>query len=135
MMTLDIIQLESGFINIKIGELTKNTINLLKLNREKCDIIMWEDRFKYIEKHIEDFNTKEDFDLCMSYIPEIIANPDYIAKHPSKNSLEYIKQVNELMIVVVRIKDKGNLAFRTAYPLSKEQLEDYINSGTAIKMR
>jgi len=133
-MTLDIEQLESGFFNVKIGELQEHIIKSLNLNREKCDIVMWEDRFKYIHKHICDFNTEEDFKACISCIPEIISNPDYIAKHPTKNSLEFIKQLDELMIVVVRIKAKGNLAFRTAYPLTKEQLQDYIKSGTAIKM-
>ena len=132
-MTLNIKQLESGFNNIKIGKLSEEVINLLKLNRKECDIIMWEDRFKYIQKHVCDFDIKEKFDTCMSYIPEIISNPDYIAKHPTKNSLEFIKQVDELMIVVVRIKDKGNLAFRTAYPLTEKQLQSYIKAGTAIK--
>lgn len=133
-MTLDVKQLESGFTNIKIGELSESTIKLLCLNRDKCDIIMWEDRFKYIHKHICDFKTKEDFNICISCIPEIVSNPDYIGKHPTKNSLEFIKQIDELMIVVVRIKNKGDLAFRTAYPLTNEQLQDYIKSGTVVKI-
>ncbi|MGD9569119.1 MAG: PBECR2 nuclease fold domain-containing protein [Sedimentibacter sp.] len=133
-MGLNISDLESGFTNIKLGELSENVINLLNLNREKCDIIMWEDRFKYIHKHICDFKTPENFINCVANIPEVIANPDYIAKHPTKKSIEYIKRLDELFIVVVRIKSTGNLAFRTAYPLTEKQLQDYIKSGTAIKL-
>lgn len=132
-MILDISKLEYGFSSIKIGELSEKVINQLGLNRDKCDIIMWEDRFKYIHKHICDFNTPENFNNCISCIPEVITNPDYIAKHPTKNSIEYIKRLDELFIVVVRIKSTGNLAFRTAYPLTEKQLQNYISSGTAVK--
>lgn len=68
---------------------------------------VWEDRFKYIHKHICDFKTPENFYNCISCIPEVIAKPDYIAKHPTKNSIEYIKRLDELFIVVVRIKPTG----------------------------
>lgn len=133
-MNLDISKLESGFTSIIIGELSEKVINLLGLNRKPCDIIMWEDRFKYIHKHICDFKTPENFYNCISCIPEVIAKPDYIAKHPTKNSIEYIKRLDELFIVVVRIKPTGNLAFRSAYPLTENQLQNYLDSGTAIKV-
>ena len=48
---LNVDDLSKGFIKIKIGKLTNEVIDLLNLNRDPCDIIMWEDRFKYIEKH------------------------------------------------------------------------------------
>lgn len=134
-MTLDIKKLEAGFSNVKIGKLTKDIINILGLNRSECDIIMWEDRFKYIHKHVNDFDKTEDFNKCVSMIPEVISNPEYIAIHPTKNSLEFIKRIDPLFIVVVRIKQHGNLAFRTAYPLTEEQLKNYIKSGTAIKIQ
>ena len=131
---LDIKTLNAGFSCIKIGALSQEVINLLNLNRNKCDIILWEDRFKYIEKHKEDFKSEQEFYEHISQIPEIIENPDYIAKHPTSNSIEYIKRINELMLVAIRIKDKGNLALRSAYPLSENQLNDYLTKGTAIKM-
>jgi hypothetical protein len=39
------------------------------------------------------------------------------------------------MIVAIRIKTQGNLAFRTTYPLSEEQLDDYIKSDTVWKIK
>ncbi len=131
---LNICELEKGFVNIKIGELTKEYIDILGLNIKPRTIIMWEDRFQYIHKHIKDFDgDKNQFDVCMSRIPEIIDDPDYIALHPTKGSIEFIKRVDKLMIVVIRIKQSGSLAFRTAFPLSEEQLNDYIKCGSAIK--
>ncbi|MDD4834818.1 MAG: PBECR2 nuclease fold domain-containing protein [Lutispora sp.] len=132
---LNVGDLSKGFINIKIGKLANEVIDLLNLNREPCDIIMWEDRFKYIEKHKQHFQSEESYKKHVSQIPDIIENPNYIAKHPSSNSIEYIKRIDELMLVAVRIKNTGNLAFRTAYPLSELQLQDYINKGTAIKIK
>jgi hypothetical protein len=131
---LDINSLQKGFMTIRIGVLTKEIIDLLGLNRSECDIILWEDRFKYIEKHKCDFKTEAAFYKHIALIPDIIENPDYVGKHPSKNSIEYIKRIDELMIVAVRIKETGNLAFRSAFPLTEKQLLDYINSKTIIKV-
>ena len=132
---LDINQLNSGFKNIIIGRLSKDIISLLNLNREECDIILWEDRFKYVEKHIQHFKSKEDYEKHIASIPDIIENPDYVGKHPKNNSIQYIKRIGELMIVAIRIKKKGNMAFRSAYPLSEEQLKDYIKSGTVFELK
>ncbi|MCY6353669.1 PBECR3 domain-containing polyvalent protein [Clostridium sp. ZS2-4] len=131
---LDYDDLSKGFKSIKIGTLDKEVIELLKLNRNSCDIILWEDRFKYIDKHKEDFETEEAFKAHIEEIPNIIKSPDYIAKHPKKNSIEYIKKIDELMLVAIRIKQKGNLAFRSAYPLTNDQLQRYLESGTAFKV-
>lgn len=133
-ITLDINTLKNGFKTIKIGVLTKEIITLLKLNRDECDIILWEDRFQYIEKHKADFKTEDDYYKHIAQIPDVIENPDYVGIHPGKNSIEYIKKIDELMIVAVRIKQTGSLAFRSAYPLTEKQLQDYLSSGTVLKV-
>lgn len=132
---LDIDELESGFGKVEIGILSQEIIDLLGIGINPCKIVMWEDRFNYIHKHIVDFKSAESFRSCIAKIPEIIANPDYVAKHPTKNSIEFIKRVDELMIIAVRIRPHGELALRTAFPLSEDQLKDYIQKGTAIKYR
>ena len=131
---LDINSLKNGFINVKVGRLTQDIINLLNLNRDECDIVLWEDRLKYIEKHKVNFDDESDFEKHIARIPEIIDSPDYVGKHPADNSIQYIKRLDKLMIVAIRIKNQGNLAFRTAYPLSEEQLADYIKCGTVWKI-
>lgn len=132
-MSLNINELKNGFTYIKIGELTEDITNILKLNHSKCDIIMWEDKFQYIRKHIKDFKSEEIFEKCVSQIPEIITNPDYIGIHPTKNSIEYIKRIETLVIIAIRIKN-GKLALKTMFPLTENQLQDYINSGTVKKI-
>jgi hypothetical protein len=130
---LDLNFLNAGFTSIKIGKLSKEVISLLKLNRSECDIILWEDRFIYIEKHIQDFESEEAFENHISCIPDIIENPDYVGRHPKDNSIQYIKRINELMLVAVRIKDKGNLSFRSAYPITEAQLDDYLMYGNTTE--
>jgi hypothetical protein len=132
-MPLDIEELRLGFNFVKIGRLSKEIIRLLNINHQECDIIMWEDKFQYIHKHIKDFKTPDSFYNCISKIPEVIGTPDYVGIHPTKKSIEYIKRIDELLIVAIRIKS-GKLALKTVFPLSEEQLRDYLNSNTVIKM-
>jgi hypothetical protein len=134
MADLDIDALKNGLESLEVGCLTKEVIDLLGLNRQECKIIFWRDRLSHIEKHKGDFKSEADFYKHIRKIPEIIKNPDYVGKHPTKGSIEYIKRLDELMIVAVRIKSIGNLAFRSAYPLTEKQLADYLKSGTLIKL-
>ncbi|NMC56957.1 MAG: hypothetical protein GYA50_07045 [Eubacteriaceae bacterium] len=131
---LDINNLRKGFGCIKIGELKQDMIDLLSLNCKPKNIILWEDKIEYIKKHINDFELGIDqFNECVAQIPQIIDEPDYIGMHPSKNSIEFIKRLSTLVIVAVRFKQSGNLAFRSFYPLSETQLNDYIKSGTVVR--
>ena len=43
-----------------------------------------------------------DFDATYERIPEIIAHPDYIGRHPNGQSLEYIKRIDGNVLVAVR---------------------------------
>lgn len=126
--------LAPGFKKLKIGKLTPDVISTLGITSSPRDIVMWEDRYQYIQKHKGDFQSEENFIACVKKIPDVIAAPDYVALHPSKGSIEYIKQIDELFIIAVRLKNSGELALRTAFPLTKKQLQDYISSGTAKKM-
>lgn len=125
--------LKNGVQCVVIGRLERAIIDLLHLNRQECDILMWADRLDHIEKHRNDFSG--DFDKHISAIPEAIANPDYVGLHPTNHSIEYIKRIDDLLIVVVRLKSTGNLAFRTAYPLTEKQLQHYLSSGMVKKMK
>ena len=132
---LDINKLNKGFSKIVVGSLKPDVIKTLGITRDPCNIVLWEDRFDYIQKHKPDFKSEESFRLCISKIPEIIDCPDYVAIHPTKNSIEYIKQVDELTIVAVRLRPSGELALRTVFPLTNKQLQDYIQMGTAKKIK
>lgn len=120
----------AGLNKIIIGTLTQEVIHFLNLNRKPGNIILWKDRLKYIEKHKSDFATDLDFFKHIQQIPNIIQNPDYIGLHPSDNSIQYIKRINRIMLVGVRIRTSGDLNFRSCYPISEQTLQSYLKSST-----
>ena len=120
---------------IKIGELTQNVINLLNIDRKPCNIVMWSERLKHTEKHKINFKTENDYNEMIKNIPNIIKNPDYIGLRESDNSLQYIKHINKLILVAVRLKLEGEIGYRTAYPITESQLKDYIKKGRIKKYK
>lgn len=133
MEKLDISIFDNGIKKVKIGELRQEVIDAFQLNRKPCDIILWYDRIKYVEKHKKDFKSENDYYKHIEQIPNIIQNPDYIGLHPKDNSLQYIKRIDKIMLLGVRIKAKGDIFFRSTYPISESNLRKYLNSGTLIE--
>lgn len=125
---------DKGLKKVKIGELKQEVIDILNINRKPCNIIMWYDRLKYTEKHKSDFRTEEEYIKCMENIPNIIKNPDYVGLHPRDGSIQYIKQINELMLVGIRIKPFGEICYRSAYPITEGQLNNYIDTERVVRM-
>lgn len=113
-----------------VGMLMKIHIDILGLDMNEKQILIWNDRLKYIEKHKSDFDSEKEWKKHVESIPEIIEYPDYIGLHPSNNSIQFIKTIDKNMLVGVRIKNKGKLVVRTAYPISNENLQIYLKSGT-----
>ena len=125
---------KNGKTKIKIGELTQEVIDLLNIDRKPCNIVMWAERLKYTEKHKFNFNTEEEYKEAIRNIPNIIKNPDYVGLHPTDNSIQYIKEINKIMLVGIRIKPEGEISYRTAYPITESQLKDYIRKKRVIKL-
>ena len=77
-----------------VGHLTPKVIKAFDLNYKPGEeITLSAQRKKHMEKHRQEFS---DFDATYERIPEIIAHPDYIGRHPNGQSLEYI---NVLMVM------------------------------------
>lgn len=98
---------------------------------KNTDILMWDDRIEHIEKHRMNFRNIYDFDNYVELIPDIIENPDYIGIKDKNKSIQFIKQYNDNVLIAVRLNTKGKLSFRTMYPITDGQLDDYINKQTA----
>lgn len=99
------------------------------------DILMWDDRIEYIEKHRLNFKNIYDFDTYIDMIPDIIENPDYIGIKDKDNSIQFIKKCNDNILIAVRLSTNGKFAFRTMYPITDGQLNDYIKKHTAWKYK
>lgn len=71
----------------------------------------------------------EDFEKYGDKIEEIIGNPDFIAKHPKKDSIEYIKiykdSNNDHVLVAVRATGTGTLFARTLFVMDPTKVDRY----------
>lgn len=125
-----------------IGKLDDKKLKFLSEKRpdfvkeiKNTDILMWDDRIEHIEKHRMNFRNIYDFDNYVELIPDIIENPDYIGIKDKNKSIQFIKQYNDNVLIAVRLNTKGKLSFRTMYPITDGQLDDYINKQTAWKYK
>ena len=76
-----------------VGHLTPKVIKAFDLDYNPGeDITLSAQRKKHMEKHRQEFS---DFDATYERIPEIIAHPDYIGRHPNGQSLEYINALRK----------------------------------------
>jgi len=117
-----------------LGRITDEIIDLLGLTINQKDIIIWRDRFSYIDKHKNEFDNEEQYIEHVKAIPDVIRNPEYVGVHPNGKSIEFIKKIDKNLMIAVRINKKGNLVFRTSYPIKDSKLNNYISSGRVKKV-
>lgn len=64
----------------------------------------------------------------------ILKNPDYVGYNSNNNGIEYIKRIDELTLVAIRLKAKGDLFLRSVYPISETKLQNGINQNRIKKI-
>ncbi|MDU1228360.1 PBECR2 nuclease fold domain-containing protein [Clostridium sp.] len=117
-----------------IGRVSKFIIDKFgldyKINQE---IYIGESNRKHmIKEHPEDYEKYGD------KIEYIIANPDFIAKHPTKSnsSIEYIKvfkdENEDYVLVAVRATGGKKLFARTLFVMDPEKVDKYVNVNALI---
>lgn len=137
MQKLDIEKLSGKSKNIKIGELTPKVIELLKLDLKPQNIIIWGPRLtEHCEKHKDEYSSVKSYKNAINSIPEIICNPDYVGFHPKNGNIQYIKKLDDISLVGIKIiKGKGNLLFRTIFPITEDKLNYYIKTNRVQKLK
>ncbi|WP_052017245.1 PBECR2 nuclease fold domain-containing protein [Exiguobacterium sp. OS-77] len=98
-------------------------------SNKELEIVLWKDRLRHIERHKKDFSSEEEYLSHLESMPDIINDPDYIGLHPTNNSIEYVKRLDKIVLIAVRVKADGPLAIRTLYPLNENKLKIYLESG------
>ncbi len=103
----------------KIGKLSKEIINILKLDYEEMPIILGESNIEHMKnKHYDDY-VKYGKD-----IKGIINSPTYVAKNPKQGSIEYIKEYkvdNDLVLVAVRMSRSNVMFVKTMFIMSERK--------------
>lgn len=108
---------------VKVGKIKKQIIDLLELNLEQeKNIFLFENQKSHFEKHRDEF---EDLEKVVEEIPNIISNPDYVGLHNNKNSVRYIKRLDNNVLVAVRLNNK-NANVRTLYKITDDKIKKYL---------
>lgn len=119
---------------LKVGELTQQHIDKLGLKAKPRNIKFAYDRVSHCKKHINDFKDITSYNKSMANIPNIIKNPDYIGYNQKNNGIEYIKRLDDVTLVAIRLKSNGDLFLRSIYPISESKLNNGIKSNRIKKL-
>lgn len=114
----------------EVGTLNSKVISLLGLHSNEMKIVIGKDKLKYIEKHKHKFKNNDEYIRHIESLPDIIENPDFVGLHPSGDSIEYIKQIDEILLIAVRIRNQGKLWIKSVFPITKDKLETYKRAGS-----
>ncbi len=88
-------------------------------------IFLGDDNIEHMKNAHED-----DYLLYGDKIEDIIAVPDFLAKHPNKVSVEYIKIFGaDYVLVAVRGSSTGTLYVRTLFVMNSVKVDVYRKRG------
>lgn len=74
----------------------------------------------------------EDYAQYGHKIEEILSSPTYVAKHPRKSSIEYVKVYeveNDYVLVAVWASGRGVLFARTLFVMSNKKIKKYFSKN------
>ncbi len=83
-------------------------------------------------KHKFEFKSEYSFNRAIKSIPNIIKDPDYVFYNKEENGLEYYKNIEEGVTLVVRTTKKNVLYLATIYPSSATKLANRKNKEMEI---
>ena len=121
-------------MEIKVGYLKKEIIDLLKINLKPGEIKLLSGGIKHIRKRRTNC-----FNSYINKIPDIIKSPDYIGTNPKYlKSVEYIKKIDKNILVAVRLSHYGGLrglSVATMYEITESKILSMLSYDRIIKMK
>lgn len=117
----------------KVGTIDEIVISILNLSLDHdTPILLGETNLEHMKSE-----HPEDFEKYGSKLGEILQDPDYVAKHPRKDSIEYIKKYydedkGDYVLVAVRASKTGIYYARTLFVMGDEKVRKY-NEKNALK--
>ena len=89
------------------------------------------------ESNIEHMKTShpDAFEKYFDSLKLILEEPDFINRNPKDGSVKYIKQLDDNVIVGIRMSQAGSVFARTIYTFQLKKFEQYLSNGYLIDMR
>lgn len=115
---------------IILGNIQDLTIKLLNLNIPQNSQI-----FLSEPDHIHMKNDHpNDYERYFHNIANILRNPDYLAKHPKKSSIEHIKIFDkDYILVAVHMTSNKKLFAKTLFIMETRKVDSYSRANALIK--
>lgn len=109
-----------------LGKINSDIIRQWELyDHKNKKIVMYEDAKEHSRlKHLNEYDSEEDFHVVMDSLEEVIKKPDYVFYDKSKKGLEYYKNINTNILVAVRVDDGTELKVKSVYPVKQEKIEN-----------
>lgn len=113
-----------------IGEVSQQVIDLLGLAiTPGTEIYFGETNREHMQR-----NHPEDYKQYGHRLKEILEQPDYVSLHPGNGSIQYIKELDDRVMVAVRISENGLLFARTLFVMSESKWNSYTRKGYIKKV-
>ena len=119
-----------------LGKVSKEIAENWDINEHKNKkIVIYEEAIKHsMERHIDDYETIEDYYYVMNSLEKIINNPDYVFYDKSKKGLEYYKQLKSDILVAVRVNNGKELKVKSVYPVKRSKVENRKKKEEEMKL-
>lgn len=120
----------------KVGEINEIVIQILNLSLDPdTPIFLGETNLEHMKNE-----HPEDFEKYSGKIAEILAFPDYVAKHPKKDSIEYIKkyydeEIDDHVLVAVRATANGVHFAKTLFVMADRKVKKYKEKGALKEIK
>lgn len=93
-------------------------------------IVIYSDRYLHMNKHKYEFsNTKNYFD-AINNIQDIVSNPDFIVIDQKRKGMEFIKKINNDVLVAARLSNSNELKIKSLYPINATKKDKLYNIRT-----
>jgi len=115
----------------KIGSITQTIIKMLNLTlNPDTPIFIGENNIKHMQT-----SHPEDYVKYFPYIKTILLFPDYVIPHPKDGSIQYIKELDQHVLVAIRVSHGGIFFARSLYTMSNEKIKRFETKGLFKKYK
>lgn len=109
----------------KVGIIDGKTIQLLGLDIDTgTPIMLGESNIRHMKE-----SHPEAFAKYFPHLESILSEPDYVNRNPKDGSIKYIKQMEDCVVVGVRISLKGTILARTIFTFEEWKFKQYMDGG------
>lgn len=99
------------------------------------NIVIYSDRYDHISKHKNEFSDISSYNNAINNIDYIVSSPDFIVIDNKRNCLEFIKTMDDNVLVAVRISKSNDLKVKTLYPISETKKNKLYNDRTSNQLK